>query len=113
MRASEILRARVRDIDGRDCGPVRDLRVARTSDGRFRVTGIVLGDGRLARLTHSLGTTDGRADGPWLLRRLTADAERRARFVPARHVSSWGAKEIRLACRYDALERFRGAEAGQ
>lgn len=113
MRGTELLQLRVLDSAGADCGPVRDVRLARTGDGRFRVTGLVVGDGRLARLAHSTGATDGRVAGPAPLRWLLADAIARARYVAASQVVAWGPDAIRIAGRRESLPRFRGEEDGQ
>jgi len=79
--------ALVADDRGRDLGPVRDIRLARED---LRVVGLVVGGGPLAGPAHAWGYTEGRAQGPWLLRALTAPARRQARFIPAERVSAWG-----------------------
>lgn len=97
MRASELLGSRVVDRDGRDLGPVRDVRVRREPSGSYRLTGIVIGEGRFAGLAHALGVAEGRVQGPWLLRRLCAAAVRRAVFVSAAEVADWGPGTVRIA----------------
>ena len=93
MRLSELLASRVVDEQGRDLGPVRDVRV---SPRAYRVTGIVIGHGRFAGLAHAWGYAEGRAQGPWLFRVLTRDAARRATFVPADRIVDWGPGTIRI-----------------
>ena len=93
MRATELLGRSVVDRDGVALGPVRDVRVVRDD---WRVVGLVVGDGRLARIAHGWGFTEGRAQGPWPLRALTAEAVRRARFVASEQVAAWGPGEVRL-----------------
>lgn len=89
MRASELLGRGVVDASGRALGPVRDVRLSSGADGRLRVSGLVLGGGRLASMAHRWGYVEGRARGPWLFRALTAHAARRARFLPVERVSRW------------------------
>lgn len=115
MRATDLLRRRVVDADGADLGPIRDVRLQRRGDGSFELTGLVLGGGRLARMTHSLGVPDGRVGGPGWLLALTRDAVRRARYVEVRQVASWDDPDdqVRLLVRGDHLAPYRGAEAGQ
>lgn len=60
------------------------------------MTGIVIGEGRFAALAHSWGYAEGRAEGPWLFRRLTRDAVRRAEFVSADRIVDWGPGTIRI-----------------
>ena len=110
MRASELLASRVVDADGRDLGPVRDVRVRREIDGAWRVTGIVVGDGRFAGAAHALGVAEGRVQGPWLLRRLCAQAVERARRVPATDVREWGPEVVTLRVAAGSLQSLnRGA----
>lgn len=95
MRLSELLRAQVIDAAGRDLGPLRDVRLERDDAGSqdapaYRVVGIVVGNGPLARLAHSWGYAEGRATGPWLLRALTSRAAEQAAFIPAADVVDWG-----------------------
>lgn len=113
MRGTELLRCRVVDSAGVDCGPVRDVRLVRTADGRFRVSGLVIGGGRLARLAHATGATDGRVAGPAPLRWLLRDAVDKARYVAASEVVDWGSEVVRIAARGESLPPFRGEEAGQ
>lgn len=103
MRSSELLASVLVDEAGRRVGPIRDVRVGRTSREGFRVTGLVAGMGRFAGLAHAWGFAEGRAAGPWLLRVLTADASRRARFVPAERIVDWGPGEVRIDCSFDDL----------
>jgi hypothetical protein len=107
MRATELLATRVLDADGRDLGPVRDARVRRAEDGSLTVVGLVVGDGPFAHAAHAWGFAEGRAQGPWLLRALTARATRAARYVPADDVASWRAP-IRLRVRANELDPLRG-----
>jgi sporulation protein YlmC with PRC-barrel domain len=93
MRVSELLASTVVDQNGRDLGPVRDVRVE--AEG-LRVSGIVIGGGRFAALAHAWGFAEGRAQGPWLFRFLLRDAVRRAKFVPADRIVDWGPGTIRM-----------------
>ena len=97
------------DASGRDLGPVRDLRV--TSAG-FEVVGLVVGGGRFARIAHAWGFAEGRATGPWILRRLVAPAVAAARFVPAERVRSWGPDRVALDCAEDRLRPLRDEVGG-
>jgi hypothetical protein len=94
VRLTELLASRVVDAAGTSLGPVRDVRVVERQPGgagaRFRVSGLVIGGGFLARPAHAWGFAEGRASGPWLLRALTSRAVRRARFIPADRVADWG-----------------------
>lgn len=89
MLASELLASRVVDEAGRDLGPVRDVRVRPEGNG-YRLVGVVVGDGRFAGLAHALGFAEGRVQGPWVLRRLCAQATERAHVIPAAEVLDWG-----------------------
>lgn len=86
MRASELLGADVIDATGARVGRVEDIRVEGDS---FALVGLVVGDGFIARLAHRWGYAQGRARGPWLLRRLMAGAVDAARFVPSGSVREW------------------------
>lgn len=94
MRLTELLGSTVVDAAGTSLGPVRDVRVVERQQGgpgaRFRVSGLVIGGGFLARPAHAWGFAEGRASGPWLLRALTSQAVRQARFIPADRVADWG-----------------------
>jgi sporulation protein YlmC with PRC-barrel domain len=94
MRASELLTSEVIDRNGRPLGRVRDIRVRR--DG-FRVVGLVIGEGPFVGIAHAWGFTEGRAQGPWLLRALTRRATRNTRFVPAESVVDWGAGVVAIS----------------
>ena len=96
MRASELMSATVVAKDGVLLGPVRDLRIAIEPDGSLVVSGVVVGGGGFARIAHAWGFAEGRAQGPWLFRRLTDEACRVARFAPADEVRSWGPDVIEL-----------------
>lgn len=105
MRASELLASVVIDASGRSLGPVRDVRL----DPRdHRVAGVVVGDGRLARVAHAWGFAEGRARGPAPLRALLAPASARARFVASESVVDWGPGVIRIGV--DGRELPRLAE---
>lgn len=95
MRATEILGATVVDAAGGTVAPVRDIRLVERG-GRFRVAGLVVGDGFLAAVAHRTGFAAGRVAGPWLFRVLTRSAVRRARFVPVENVVSWEEGLLRL-----------------
>lgn len=111
MRASELLATAVVDADGRDLGPVHDIRVTGADDG-FAVAGLVVGGGGLlAWMAHAWGYAEGRAQGPVVLRALTAPAARRARFVPADRVVEWSPR-VRLDCRADDLRPLREEVGG-
>lgn len=116
MRASDLLGMRVVDGAGADLGPVRDLRVTWEKDvasppvavaSRFEIAGVVVGGGRLARLAHAWGFTEGRATAPWIIRRLFAEAIAAARCVPAEQVRSWGPSAVVLGCRAGELRPLR------
>nr|MDQ4126042.1 hypothetical protein [Actinomycetota bacterium] len=68
----------------------------------------VIGGGRLAGVAHALGVAEGRVQGPWLLRRLTAGAVASARFVRADAVAHWGPGTVRLSTRADELGPLEG-----
>ncbi len=107
MRATELLSSQVYDSSGRQVGSVRDVRLARERDGTFRVVGVVVGDGFLAAIAHGWGFADGRAFGPWLLRKLVEPASRRARLVPADEVEDWGPGRIEITGKLDDLRHVR------
>lgn len=97
MRASELIDSPVYDESGRFAGAVRDLRLDadRADDGSFPILGIVLGDtGARAAAAHAWGFAEGRAQGPWLLRRLAGDGD--PRFVAAERVLDWGPQRLRI-----------------
>ena len=102
MRASELLASRVIDADGRELGPVRDVRL-HDDGGETRITGIVIGGGRFAHTAHALGFAEGRVQGPWLLRRIYAEASEGARVIPAERVLDWGPGTVRVAVGPDDL----------
>ncbi|HEX5983948.1 MAG TPA: hypothetical protein VFY69_07060 [Solirubrobacterales bacterium] len=96
MRASELIDSPVYE-DGRLAGIVRDLRVEAepAADGSFAVLGLVLGDpGPRAAAAHAWGFAEGRAQGPWLLRRLVGNGA--SRFVPADRVVDWGPERLQI-----------------
>ncbi len=96
MRASELIGSPVHE-GGRFAGVVRDLRVDadRAADGSFPVLGIVLGDaGARDAAAHAWGFAEGRARGPWLLRRIVGNGD--SRFVPADRVIDWGPERLRI-----------------
>jgi hypothetical protein len=68
----------------------------------LRVVGLVVGDGFLADAAVAWGFAEGRARGPWPLRKLTARAVRRITFVPFERVARWGHGKVVLA---DGLSR--------
>ena len=118
MRSSELMGIPVVDATGDALGPVRDLRVAWEEEAapppavssRFEVAGLVIGGGRFARLAHACGYTEGRATGPWVLRKLFEPAIRDARFVPAEAVGSWGPRTVELTCAASDLRPLRERE---
>ncbi len=109
MRLSELMASTVVDAAGQSLGPVRDVRLAEPEDGRLVLAGLVIGDGHFASAAHAWGFAEGRADGPWLLRALTARAVRQARFVPVEQVVKWGPGAIRISAHMDALPTLREA----
>lgn len=118
MRISELLGARVVDDDGAELGRVHDVRLTVSErDGRvatLRVAGLVVGgDGPLSRAAHAWGYAEGRAQAPLVLRRLTAGAVRRSRFVPARRVEAWELPVIRISGSGDDLEPTLERIAGE
>lgn len=111
MRARQLLGSEALDGAGRRVGAVRDVRLVRTPDGRLRVTGLVVGGGFLAGPAHAWGFAEGRASGPWLLRKLLERAARQARFVPASAVRDWGPGTVRIASVAADLADLNKAEA--
>ena len=107
MRATELLSSEVYERGGGRVGDVRDVRIAREGDGTFRVVGLVVGEGPLAEVAHAWGFAEGRASGPWVLRKLLEPASRQARFVPADEVTEWGPGRIEIARMLDELPHVR------
>jgi sporulation protein YlmC with PRC-barrel domain len=99
VRISELLASVVVDESGRRIGRVCELRLAKDD---LRVVGLVVGDGFLADAAVAWGFAEGRARGPWPLRKLTARAVRRITFVPFERVARWGHGKVVLA---DGLSR--------
>jgi sporulation protein YlmC with PRC-barrel domain len=93
MRISELLASEVVDESGRRVGRVCDVRLANDD---FRVVGLVVGDGFLADAAVAWGFAEGRARGPWPLRKLTARAVQRITFVPFERVAHWGQGQVVL-----------------
>ncbi len=91
MRASDVLAAEVVTTVGTRVGRVHDIRVSREG---FHLVGLVVGGGWFARLAHSWGYAEGRAQGPWLLQAITRGATRQARFVPIARVVEWRSNEV-------------------
>lgn len=85
---SDLLGSTVLDADGRELGPLQDVRARRDAgEGRLKLHSIVVGGHRLA---HSFGYVEGRTTGPWLLRRLvTSRGGGEAAIVPVRMVADW------------------------
>jgi hypothetical protein len=89
MQLSELIAARVVDVDGRKVGTVGDVRLIQ--DGPYleafgaalRVEGIIAGRHGLAT---RLGYHRGDVTGPWLLRTLFRRIEARAHYIPWPHV---------------------------
>lgn len=103
MRISELLDAPVVDPAERQIGVVRDLRV--TPGPRFQVTGLTIGQpGWLDRAAHAWGFAEGRAAGPWPLRKLTQRAARRARFAPVELIGSWGPERVVVTVSFTSLQ---------
>jgi hypothetical protein len=97
MRASELIDSPAYDERGRFAGVVRDLRLEAepAADGSFAILGLVLGDpGPRAAAAHAWGFAEGRAKGPWLLRRLVGDGD--SRFVPVDQVLDWGPERLQV-----------------
>lgn len=97
MRASELIGSPAFDEGGRFAGIVRDLRLAAepAADGSFAILGVVLGEhGARNAAAHAWGFAEGRAEGPWLLRRLVGDGD--PRFVPVDLVLDWGPDRLRI-----------------
>jgi hypothetical protein len=103
MRISELYGAMVVDEDGTAVGEVSDVRLrvskrSRKRVGRISVAGLVVAPKEvLARAAHAWGYAEGRAQGPALLRWLTASAVRRSRFVPAGAIREWDKPTIRIS----------------
>lgn len=106
MRADDLLGAGVvDDSTGRRLGTVHDLRVVHEDRGqgpRLMVLGLVLGPRPADGPAHRFGFVEKRAAGPALLRALTAQGVRDARYVDARAVVGWGPSELRV-CDESAL----------
>ncbi len=111
MNATDLLHSSIVDREGHRVGAVRDLWIVRVADGRFRVVGLVAGDGFLAGPAHAWGFAEGRASGPWLLRKLVARAVRQARFIPASAVLDWGPGTVRIRSLASELPDLREARA--
>ncbi|MFE9202472.1 hypothetical protein [Micromonospora sp. NPDC007230] len=86
LRAGALLRQPVRDLEGRIIGRVADIETTRDSDGRERVTTLVVTAGRWGRL---LGYERHETRGPWLLEHL-------ARIVLRRHLTRVRWQDARL-----------------
>jgi hypothetical protein len=102
MRASELIDSPVYGEGGRFAGIVRDLRLDAepADDGSFAILGLVVGDpGARDVAAHAWGFAEGRAEGPWLLRRLVGKGG--SRFVPADRVVDWGPERLRIRERTD------------
>jgi len=89
MQLSELIAARVVDVEGRKVGTVGDVRLIQ--DGPYldafgaalRVDGIIAGRQGLAT---RLGYHRGDVTGPWLLRTLFRRIEARAHYIPWPHI---------------------------
>jgi hypothetical protein len=77
------------DADGRRLGRVHDVRVVREGEA-FRVVSVLFGAGALSTIATVWGYTEGRASGPWLLRRLLEPGVRKELLVSADDVAEWG-----------------------
>ena len=91
MRASDVLGARVVDVDGAYVGDVSDVRLVQdgpilgTWGAAFRVEGIVVSP----RNTGSyLGYDRGTVRGPWLVKAIVTWLHRHAVYVPWEDVTS-------------------------
>jgi hypothetical protein len=118
MLLSELLASTVVDGSQRSLGPVRDVRLIEVDENptvgrsRYTIAGLVVGDGFLAGVAHTTGIVEGRAAGPWLLRRATAGAVRCARFIPADRIVSWGPGRVRISGEGHDLPPLREAGGG-
>jgi hypothetical protein len=101
MKLSELLGSEVVDSSGRHLGLVHDVQLRWLTEGdvrRFRVTGLICGGpGAISRAAHAWGYAEGRAEGPWLLRALTAKHSREAKLLPAESVVDWGPSKVRIS----------------
>jgi sporulation protein YlmC with PRC-barrel domain len=79
VRASELIGAPVRDLDGRPLGRVADLVTEGAADGRPVVVEVVVSPRRTGRL---LGYERPGASGPWLVDRVARLLYRRTRRLP-------------------------------
>jgi hypothetical protein len=106
MLLSELLNARVVDVDGKDLGLVEDVRLVQDGPlllpfgAALRVTGVIVGRGALG---IRLGYYRGGVQGPWLLRMIFERLERRARYVNWDDVANWDGDTVRLTRRADDL----------
>ena len=104
MRLSEILGRTVADQGGAPIGVVHDLRARVAANGDWRITGLaVASDDLRSKAALRWGYAEGRATGPWVLRRLMAKQSAAARFVPAELVTDWGADPIRIKSDFASL----------
>ena len=95
MLASDLLSAVVVDADGDRVGRVCDVRFRRDGDS-FLAVEVLVCESRFASTARGWGFGDGRAAGPWLLRKLLEPAARRARVVSADDVAEWSERTVRL-----------------
>lgn len=115
MRLSELIGSNVVDEDGRDLGPVRDVRLRRREPpggNDLEIAGLVVGGGRFAAPAHAWGFAEGRARGPWLLAALFRQAAAQARFIPADRVLEWHSPKVKMAGSADDLISLHKALVG-
>jgi hypothetical protein len=111
VRASDLLRYRVRTADGVDLGRVTDFRaiqdgpVVAGTQRAFRVDRLVVGRGGLA---DRLGYLRGEIAGPWLVRTVMRRFERRAHLVRIVDIDRWDDDRHRLVLRPDAVIEHPG-----
>jgi hypothetical protein len=86
LRASQLMRRRVRDRAGHILGRIADVETVRDADGHERLTAMIVTAGRWGRL---LGYEREETSGPWLLERL-------ARYIMRRHTRRVPLDELML-----------------
>ena len=102
MHLSDLLGARVVDLDGQEVGRVRDVRLVQdgplqgTFGAALRVHGLVVGPNGLA---GRLGYDRHGVDGPWLVAATVRRLARRDRFAPWDAVDQIADRCVRLNCR--------------
>jgi len=107
MRLSDLMHARVVDVDGTDIGSVEDVRMVQNGPlllpfgAAFRVEGLMVGRRTVGT---RLGYVRGGVKGPWLLRTIFSALERRAHYVEWEDVEQWDGTTVRITKRRAELD---------